>query len=139
MKERKKILVIDDNPEQLYIARELLSSDGYEVLTHRSPFGVVGLIGVSQPDLVLLDANMPTFPGIDLAAHLRADDRTRAVPVVLYSSADEKVLSGAVAKHRLRGYIRKGDGAELRRKIAYFLGSHILDAPDFRRRLYAVE
>ncbi len=139
MEERKRILVVDDDPEHLYIARELLSAEGYEVLTHRSPFGVLGLIAASSPDLVLMDVNLPLFPGIDLAAYLRSDERTRTVPVVLYSSADERLLMSAVAKYGLFGYICKGDGAELRRKVAYFLGSHLLDTREFRKSLYAVE
>jgi len=45
----------------------------------------------------------------------------------------------AVAKYGLFGYICKGDGSELRRKVAYFLGSHLLDSPAFCKQLYAVE
>jgi len=55
------------------------------VLTHQSPFGVIGLIQAADPDLVLLDVNMPLLPGDDLAAFIKTDDRTRAVPIVLYS------------------------------------------------------
>lgn len=137
--EKKKILVIDDEPDHLYIAREILNAEGYEVLTHQSPFGALALIEAASPDLVLMDVNMPSFPGVDLAAHLRANERTRGIPVVLYSSADERTLGTAVAKYRLFGYICKGDRSELRRKAAYFLGSHLSDGTDFRRRLYAVE
>ena len=140
MQERKKIiLVIDDEPDHLYIAREMLSTEGYEVLTHRSPFGVLELINAATPDLVLMDVNMPTLPGDDLAAFLKADERNRNVQIVLYSSADEALLKNAVAKHRLQGYICKGVSADLGMKVGHFLKEHESDGAANRRSLYAVE
>jgi CheY-like chemotaxis protein len=137
--QNKRILIVDDDAEQLFIARELLSREGYEVLTHRSPFGVVGLICTANPDLVLVDLAMPALPGDDLAAFLRADDRTRSVPIVLYSSTDESRLRSAVVHHRLRGYILKGDVSDLRRKVGYFLQEHESDGAAYRQRLYALD
>ncbi len=137
--QKKKILVIDDEPDHLFIAREVLNAEGYEILTHQSPLGALALIEAATPDLILMDVHMPSFPGIDLAAHLRASDATRNIPVVLYSSADELTLVAAVAKYRLSGYICKGDNSDLRRKAAYFLGSHLTDAFTFRKLIYAVE
>lgn len=140
MKDRKKrILIIDDDPDQLYLGREILTREGYEVLTHQSPFGVAGLIQASEPDLLLLDVNMPVLPGDDLAAFLKADDRTRAIPIVLYSSSDEIRLRKAVVRHLLEGYIRKGDIADLKLKVGYFLREHSRDSAVFGRSLYAVE
>jgi two-component system, OmpR family, response regulator len=136
---KKRVLVIDDNADHLFIARELLAREGYEVLTHQSPFGVIGLIQAADPDLVLLDVNMPSLPGDDLAAFIKADDRTRHVPIVLYSSTDDDHLRSAVVLHRLQGYIPKGDAAELRAKVGYFLQEHESDGATYRRRLYAVD
>ena len=135
----KRILIVDDDTDHLWAARTLLESEGYEVLTHQSPFGVVGLIQASEPELVLVDGSFPFSPGVDLTSHLRSDDRTRTIPVVLYSSDDERTLNAAVAKHGLRGYIRKGDPNELRMKASYFLGRLEADVSAFGRRLYAVE
>lgn len=137
--QKKRILVIDDEPDHLYIAQEMLSAEGYEVLTHQSTFGVTGLIQASTPDLVLMDVNMPTLPGDDLAAFLKADERTRNVQIVLYSSADEALLKSAVARHRLQGYICKGVSADLRMKVGHFLREREADSAACRRRLYAVE
>lgn len=136
---RKRILVVDDDTDHLFITREVLDREGYEVLTHRSPFGVTGLIQTADPDLVLLDVNMPVLPGDDLAAFIKADERVRHVPIVLYSSADETALMSAVARHRLQGYICKGDIADLGMKVRYFLRDHEENGAAYRQRLYAVE
>jgi CheY-like chemotaxis protein len=136
---KKRILVIDDDADHLFLAREFLTREGYEVLTHQSPFGVTGLIQAVEPDLVLLDVHMPSLPGDDLAAFIKADERTRHVPIVLYSSTDEDHLRSAVVRHRLDGYIAKGDTADLRMKVGYFLQRHVCDIVSDRRSLYAVE
>jgi len=136
---KKRILIVDDDPEQLYLGREFLTREGYEVLTHQSPFGVAGLVQAAEPDLLLLDVNMPVLRGDDLAAALKADDRTRNLPVVLYSSFDETQLRSAMVRLHLDGYIRKGDFTELRRKVDYFLRSHETNAETYRRDLYAVQ
>jgi CheY-like chemotaxis protein len=136
---KKRILVIDDDADHLFIARELLTREGYEVLTHQSPFGVTGLIQAADPDLVLLDVNMPSLPGDDLAAFIKADNRTRHVPIVLYSSTDEDRLRSAIVQHRLEGYILKGDAANFRMKVGYFLQDHMTNDGAYRRGLYAVE
>jgi len=136
---KKRILVIDDDADHLFIARELLALEGYEVLTHQSPFGVIGLIQAADPDLVLLDVNMPSLPGDDLAAFIKADDRTRHIPIVLYSSNDEDRLRRAVVQHRLHGYIPKGDAADLRLKVGYFLQEHESDGASYCKRLYAAD
>ena len=140
MQERKKVvLVVDDEPDHLYIAQEILHAEGYEVLTHRSPFGVPELIKAANPDLVLLDVNMPALPGDDLAAFLKADERTRNVQIVLYSSADEALLKSAVTRYRLQGYICKGVSTNLGLKVRHYLKDNDAVGAASQRSLYAVE
>jgi len=138
-KRKKRILVIDDDADHLFIVRELLVREGYEVLTHQSPFGAIGLITTAAPDLVLLDVNMPSLPGDDLAAFIKADDRTRNIPIVLYSATDEDDLRSAIVRLRLEGYISKGDAADLRMKVGYFLQKHEQDGALYSKELYAVD
>jgi CheY-like chemotaxis protein len=137
---RKKVLIVDENADDLFFARQVLGDEGYEVLTHQSPFGITGLIETSEPNMVLLGSDMQAFPSEDLAAHLRADERTRHVPVVLYTSGDDARTSDAqIVKYRLTGSICKKSAAELRMKIPFFLKDHLEDPSAYRKRLYAVE
>jgi CheY-like chemotaxis protein len=137
--QKKKILAVDDDEQHLELVRAVLEGEGYEVLTHRSAFGVTGLIQDVSPDLVLLDISMPGLPGDDLALFLRADSRTRQVPIVFHSSYDEESLRASAVGSHVRGYICKGDIADLRRKIFYFLGLHRENETAYRKHLYAVE
>lgn len=121
MPKRKKIMVIDDDEQLLMITRELLEDAGYDVLTHRYGFGASSAVRASQPDLVLLDINMPALSGEKFAGIIQANEHTKHVSIVFYSSNDEDSLASSVAKYGVRGYICKGNIVELRRKVAAYL------------------
>lgn len=121
MPKRKKIMLIDDDEQQLAITRELLEYEGYDVLTHRLGFGASSAVRANQPDLVLLDINMPALSGEKLSEIIRANVHTKHVPIVFFSSNDEVSLASSVTKYAVRGYICKGNIADLRRKVAAYL------------------
>ena len=116
-----KILIIDDDPAHLNAARGILESEGYEVFTQSQPFGSTNTVIHLQPDLVLLDVNMPGLSGDRLAEVLRANARTRDVLVVLHSSNDEDHLRTTTRRLGLDGYICKGSPSSLRAKVAALL------------------
>ena len=80
-----RILLVDDNADMREYVRQLLSPR-YEVTAVTD--GEAALAAVSQqvPDLVLSDIMMPKLDGFGLLAQLRADERTRSVPIVLLSA-----------------------------------------------------
>ena len=115
---RPRILLIDDDIAHLQSTRGILEAEGYEVLTHSQPFGSTNVILQQQPDLVLLDVNMPGLSGEKLAEVYRANAKTRQVRVMLYSSNDEDLLRTASRRLQLDGYICKGNPATLRLRVA---------------------
>ena len=122
MDDRKQtILVIDDDEKLLMATRELLEAEGYKVFTHKEGLGSCAAINLVKPDLVLLDINMPGLSGDRLAGMLGSFEFTRKIPVVFYSSNDEDILRRAVTAHKVKGYIAKGDLADLRRKVRQYL------------------
>ncbi|MCL4537336.1 MAG: response regulator [Nitrospirae bacterium] len=118
---KKKILVVDDDERHLVTAKELLEDAGYEVITHYNWFGSTNVIKRLQPDLILLDINMPALSGDALSEILRGNSRTKDVPIVFYSSNDEDSLRKAVSECGVRGYICKGDVFDLRKKVAAYM------------------
>lgn len=122
MRNKKTVLVVDDDEMHLYTTKELLQDERITVHTHLNGFGVTNLVRELQPDLVLLDINMPALSGDNLAALLHANDSTARVPVVFHSSNDEDSLRKIAAIHGARGYICKGDIAGLRNKVSGYLG-----------------
>lgn len=117
-----RILIIDDDPTHLESARGILEAEGYEVFTQSQPFGSTNAVIRLQPDLVLLDVNMPALSGDRLAEVLRANEATRDVLVVLHSSNDEDHLRTTARRLGLDGYIFKGNPHTLRAKVAGLIG-----------------
>ena len=114
----KRILVIDDDNNHLIAVKEILEMEGHDVYTHNKPFGSTSLAKTLEPDLILLDVNMPGLSGDALSKLLRSHSKA---PIVFYSSNDEDSLRQMVRFHSVRGYICKGDLFGLREKVALYL------------------
>jgi adenylate cyclase len=84
------ILVVDDNEDNLYTLTQRLRREGYASLTTARDGRQALELLRSQPfDLVLLDVMMPELNGYQVLEELKADDRLRAVPVIMVSAVDE--------------------------------------------------
>lgn len=83
------ILVIDDSPTNLSLLTQMLSEQGYNVRV--APNGKLALQSASAtpPDLVLLDIMMPSMDGYEICEQLKADERTRDIPVIFLSGLNE--------------------------------------------------
>jgi len=69
------------------------------------------------PRLVLLDLNMPRLNGFEVLARLRADERTRLLPVVIFSSSDQKSDEREARRLGANGYVCKPAGFEKLRAV----------------------
>lgn len=80
------VLLVDDNPQNLYLLRMLMQGNGYEVLEAAN--GVQALQAARQrvPDLVISDLLMPEMDGYTLLRHWKADDGLRSVPFIVYTA-----------------------------------------------------
>ena len=87
----KYILVVDDDPDLVETVALMLESKGCEV--GRAYDGVEGEESIKErrPDLVVLDIMMPRKDGYVLCAELKADEKTREIPVILLTAVGEAV------------------------------------------------
>ena len=104
----KKIVVVDDSPICLEIARLALEPRGHMVLALESPFGLTKLLNEMHPDLVLLDVNMPALQGDKLAAVVLKYREYRC-PVVFLSDRPARELSALADACGVSGYLNKTD------------------------------
>ena len=86
----QKVLIVDDNPDNVFLASELLASRGYEVLTASSAESAIETVHSQHPDLILLDVVMPGKGGYDLCRELKDDPMTRLIPVVMITGLSER-------------------------------------------------
>ena len=81
-----KILVIEDNEQNLYLTRFILESNGYEVVVARDGRSGVTMAAQEIPDLILLDIQLPGMDGYDVASALRDNQDLDNVPIVAVTS-----------------------------------------------------
>lgn len=108
-----QVLVVDDDPEYLELVVRTLRMFNYDVATATTSLGVSNIVRRTEPDVVLLDVNIPALSGDALLglARRRAPKKTR---FVLFSSADEDTLRKTAKQCGADGYITKSaDGATL--------------------------
>jgi putative two-component system response regulator len=81
------VIVVDDEPSIREICADVLSSEGYQVSTAKNGQEAVDIMAQEPIDLVLMDIMMPVMDGLSACKAIKADERTRDVPVVIMSAA----------------------------------------------------
>lgn len=112
LSERKlRVLIVDDNQQQLDLTSRQLKSFGFEVQTMSGSFGVSTIIRSFLPDVVLLDVEIPALSGDRLLTIARryAEPGTR---FVLFSACDETKLRALAKETQADGWISKSETAE---------------------------
>jgi chemosensory pili system protein ChpA (sensor histidine kinase/response regulator) len=87
------VLVVDDSLSARRTLAQVITDAGFEARTAVDGLDAIDAIEERAPDLILLDLEMPRMNGLELAAHLRADQETHDIPIVM-------VTSRSTAKHR---------------------------------------
>ena len=102
------VLIVDDHPSFRAGARRMLEASGYSVVGEAAD-GEAALEAVRklEPDLILLDVQLPGIDGFEVAARLR--DAGGAPTIVLTSSRDRADFGDALAESPARGFIAKGE------------------------------
>ena len=85
----KKILVIDDLPENVFMLQDRLENEGYDVITaYEGKSGINKAIN-EHPDLILLDIMMPEVTGIEVCKTLVANNATADIPIILVTAKSD--------------------------------------------------
>lgn len=96
MSEKKRILIIDDEPDILVILTYRLNKAGYEVITADTATEGLRIMSDSGADLILCDMNLPDMHGDILCEMLRADLSHANVPIVILSAGGEELRAKAI-------------------------------------------
>ena len=102
-----RILVIEDNPLNLKLIKDVLEFHGFDVLTAGSGEEGVALASSSSPDLVLMDLQLPGIGGREALQRLRADGGCREIPVVAVTAFAMKDDAESAKAAGFDGYIAK--------------------------------
>lgn len=86
----KKVLIVDDDPDNVIFLKTVLEDNGYEVVTAEN--GEVGLAKAKEfkPELILLDLMMPKKSGTGFLNDIKKDEEMKNIPIVVQSGASKQ-------------------------------------------------
>jgi len=102
-----RVLIVEDNPANMTLAVFLLKSAGYTVITATDAEAGVAIARAEQPDLILMDIQLPGMDGLQATTLLKADDATRAIPVIALTALAMKGDEERIRAAGCDGYVAK--------------------------------
>lgn len=87
--EKQQILVVDDEPNIVQLARLYLERDGYAVSSVGNGQKALDAVRIQHPDLVVLDVMLPQVDGFEVCRRLRAEDNP--VPIIMVTARDDDI------------------------------------------------
>ena len=104
---KKRILVIEDNEQNLYLVRFILERNGYEAFAAMDGESGIDLAASLRPDLILLDIQLPVMDGHAVARTLRRNPDLARTPIVAVTSYAMPGDREKVMEAGCNGYIEK--------------------------------
>ena len=125
----RRILVVEDNPLNLKLVRDVLTASGYDVVEAGTGEDGVSLALEAAPDLVLMDLQLPGIDGYEALRLIREDPRLGALPVVALTAFAMREDRERTARAGFDGYLSKPISVrDLPAQVGDFLGNGRHDA-----------
>ncbi|MDO8959500.1 MAG: response regulator [Rhodocyclaceae bacterium] len=86
----KKILVVDDSPTERHVLTELLSKNGFLIITAENGEQAITVAKEQLPDLILMDIVMPGMNGFQATRSIARDPATQHIPVIVCTTKDQE-------------------------------------------------
>lgn len=106
-KTNKKILIVEDDPNFVFILKEKFSAEGFSVLTAQDGKEGLSAIEREKPDLVISDVLLPLLDGVDMAK--KARQKSSELPVIFLTNVKDPSSSYGAKKIKNVDYIIKSD------------------------------
>jgi CheY-like chemotaxis protein len=107
-----RVLLIDDDPSALWMARQFLDDAGFEARGASSVPEFEALLDAWSPDVVVADVDMPSVTGPELCRVLKDRYQTAHIPVVLYSALPPDELAGLASLCEAETWLEKTAGLD---------------------------
>jgi CheY-like chemotaxis protein len=104
----KKILVVDDEPDILKVVIFRLKKAGYEIVNATNGREALDLLQCGTGyDLIVLDLVMPVMDGYELCKRLKADEKTKYIPILILSASTTRDIKQRIMELKVNDYILK--------------------------------
>lgn len=104
---KKKIVVIDDNANNLLLEKDILEFAGFEVFCAANAADGIAMVRKEKPDIIIMDVRLPDMPGTEAIEILRQDKETSEIPVVFVTASVMEKDIEEIAKIPNSGYMSK--------------------------------
>lgn len=120
-----QILYIEDNPLNMRLVRKLLNSMGYEMIEAMDGQTGMEMVRQHQPDLVLVDVNLPDIDGLEVTTRLKQEARYAHIPFIALTANAMHGDRERCLEAGCDGYLAKPVARlELKNTLQYFLAHH---------------
>ena len=100
--DRRRVLVADDEAHIIHVVKIKLQNGGFDVVTAMDGQEALELATSAVPSLVITDLQMPLLSGLELAASLYREEKTRDIPVILLTAKGFEVDDQATANTNIK-------------------------------------
>lgn len=105
--QRKKVCIIDDDPDLREIYLMKFNQEGFDVSVAVNGEEGMRMIREKNPDIILLDLQMPVKNGVEVLGELNADEKLSKIPVIVLTNIDNEDSFKEVGKFETRFYLIK--------------------------------
>jgi len=122
----ERVLIVDDNEQNLKLARVILAGAGYDVRTAVDAEAALGVLDTFRPRLILMDLQLPGMDGLELTRRLKADPSRRDIVILALTAYAMKGDEEKARAAGCDGYITKPiDTEALPRTVAEHLARQV--------------
>ena len=119
---KKKILLVEDNPDTIDVVQKELEFLGYDTLTADDGGKAVEMAAAHLPDLILMDISLPKMDGLEATALIRKNPKTQSIPVLAATARAlpgdrEKCLQGGCNDYIAKPFTHRELGAALKKLL----------------------
>ena len=121
-KHDKKILIVDDEPDILKAVTFRVKKLEYEVVTATNGQEALDLIQKEEPDLILLDIELPVMNGYEVCQRVKTNEKLKHIPIIFLTASSASKIAEKVKEFNADDYLIKPfDSEELLKKIKNFI------------------
>ena len=103
----KKVLLVEDDPFIRDLTSIKLTENSYAVSVASDGESVMVLVAENEPDIILLDIDLPGMSGLDVLAQLKHSEKFRSIPVIIFSNNDNEDIKKQAEELGIAGFYIK--------------------------------
>lgn len=103
----KRVMIVEDNELNMKLFKDLIEASGYETIRTRNGLEALDLARAHNPDLILMDIQLPEVSGLEVTKWLKEDDKLHRIPVIAVTAFAMKGDEERIRQGGCEAYISK--------------------------------